>query len=40
MRARYHDKCLEHSRLYDGIFDMVKKLREKGLRLAVVTNKE
>ena len=39
MRARYHDKCLEHSRLYDGIFDTVKKLREKGLRLAVVTNK-
>ena len=40
MRARYHDKCLEHSRLYDGIFDTVKKLREKGLRLAVVTNKD
>jgi phosphoglycolate phosphatase len=40
MRARYHDKCIEHSRLYDGIFETVEKLREKGLRLAVVTNKD
>jgi phosphoglycolate phosphatase len=40
MRARYHDKCLEHSRLYDGVFDTVKKLRDQRLRLAVVTNKD
>ena len=40
MKARYHDKCFENSRLYDGIFETVKKLCRKGLRLAVLTNKD
>jgi phosphoglycolate phosphatase len=40
MKARYHDKCLESSGLYDGIVETVKKLRLKGLRLAVLTNKD
>jgi len=40
MKARYHDRCFECSRLYDGIYEVVSKLREGGIRLAVLTNKD
>lgn len=40
MKKRYHDNCLENSKLYDGVFDAVMKLKQTGLRLAVVTNKD
>lgn len=40
MKARYRDKCFECSRLYDGISEVVSKLREGGIRLAVLTNKD
>jgi phosphoglycolate phosphatase len=40
MKARYRDKCFECSRLYDGISEVVSKLRERGIRLAVLTNKD
>ncbi|MCP4710194.1 MAG: HAD family hydrolase [Planctomycetes bacterium] len=40
MKGRYHDKCFEYSRLYEGIFDVVNKLRAGGIRLAVLTNKD
>jgi phosphoglycolate phosphatase len=40
MKMRYHDKCFEHSRLYDGIFEVVSKLRQRGIHLAVLTNKD
>jgi phosphoglycolate phosphatase len=40
MKARYRDRCFECSRLYDGISEVVSKLRERGIRLAVLTNKD
>ena len=40
MKERYRDKCFECSRLYDGIFEVVNKLRAGGIRLAVLTNKD
>jgi len=40
MKARYHDRCFECSRLYDGISEVVSKLRERKVRLAVLTNKD
>jgi len=40
MKARYRDKCFECSRLYDGISEVVSKLRQQGIRLAVLTNKD
>jgi len=40
MKTRYRDKCFEYSYLYDGILDTVKKLRQTGIRLAVITNKD
>lgn len=40
MKNRYSDKCFDKSYLYDGVYDSVKKLRQKGTRLAVVTNKD
>ncbi|MHC5061748.1 MAG: HAD family hydrolase [Planctomycetota bacterium] len=40
MKERYHDKCFEYSRLYEGISDVVDNLRAGGVRLAVLTNKD
>ena len=40
MKERYREKCFECSRIYDGIFDVVDKLRAGGVRLAVLTNKD
>lgn len=40
MKGRYRDKCFECSRLYDGVFEVVNKLRAGGIRLAVLTNKD
>ncbi len=40
MKERYRDKCFECSRLYDGISEVVNKLRAGGIRLAVLTNKD
>ncbi|HIJ67523.1 MAG TPA: HAD family hydrolase [Planctomycetes bacterium] len=40
MKARYRDKCFEYTRLYEGVFEVVDKLRERGIRLAVLTNKD
>jgi phosphoglycolate phosphatase len=39
MRRHYFDNCLLQSRLYDGVAEMVAKLRKNGARLAIVTNK-
>jgi len=40
MKGRYRDRCLECSRLYDGVYEVVNKLRADGIRLAVLTNKD
>ena len=40
MRRHYYDNCFEYSWLYDGVLDTVKKLRQKAVRLAVLTNKD
>jgi len=40
MKARYHDKCFKCSRLYDGISEAISELRQRGIRLAVLTNKD
>ncbi len=39
-RRHYMNNCFEYSRLYDGIADTVKRLVNKGIRLAVLTNKD
>ena len=39
MKRHYFDNCLLDSRLYDGVAEMVGKLRKNGVRLAIVTNK-
>ena len=39
-REHYSDNCFKHSRLYDGMGETVTQLRQKGLRLAVLTNKD
>ena len=39
MLAYYHENCTVKSRLYDGIAEVVRELGEKGVRLAVLTNK-
>jgi phosphoglycolate phosphatase len=39
MKHYYHDKCCEYSSLYEGILKTVQELRQRGIRLAVVTNK-
>ena len=31
MKKQYSDKCFDKSYLYDGVYDAVKKLRQKGL---------
>lgn len=35
----YDNHCLDHTRPYDGIKDVVDELVQKGIKLAVVTNK-
>ena len=40
MREHYRDNCFKYSRLYDGMGETVRQLRQKGLRLAVLTNKD
>jgi phosphoglycolate phosphatase len=39
-REYYRDNCFNDSRLYDGMGETVTQLRQKGLRLAVLTNKD
>ncbi len=39
-REHYRDNCFKYSRLYDGMGETVTQLRQKGLRLAVLTNKD
>jgi len=40
MRARYKQNCLDQTRLYDGIAQMVVQLADRGIALAVCTNKD
>ncbi len=39
-REYYRDNCFKYSRLYDGMGETVRQLRQNGLRLAVLTNKD
>ena len=38
-KTTYAAICEDHTRPYDGIPDMLRALREKGIRVAVVSNK-
>ena len=38
-KATYAAICEDHTRPYDGILDMLRALRERGIRVAVVSNK-
>lgn len=38
-KTTYAAICEDHTRPYDGILDMLRALREKGIRVAVVSNK-
>ena len=38
-KTTYATICEDHTRPYDGILDMLRALREKGIRVAVVSNK-
>ena len=38
-RANYNDKANKKTKPYDGIIELLDRLREKGIRTAVVTNK-
>ncbi len=40
MRESYRDNCFKYSRLYDGMGEVVLQLRQMGVRLAVLTNKD
>jgi phosphoglycolate phosphatase len=40
MLAYYHEHCMDETCLYDGISDLVNALKSKGLKIAVVTNKD
>ncbi len=40
MRDHYRDNCFENTRLYDGMGETVQQLRHRGLRLAMLTNKD
>jgi phosphoglycolate phosphatase len=40
MRTYYCDNCLGKSRLYDGLAEVIDRLRRKRVRLAVLTNKD
>ena len=40
MREHYRDNCFENSRLYDGMGETVQNLHQRGLRLAMLTNKD
>ena len=37
--SHYHEHCLDATRLYPGAMDTLNAAREKGIRLAVLTNK-
>ena len=37
--SHYHEHCLDATRLYPGALDTLNAAREKGIRLAVLTNK-
>ena len=39
MIAYYHDHCLSKTKVYDGIKEVLTVLSERGIRLAVLTNK-
>ena len=38
-RAYYQDHCQIKTRVYDGLLDMLSELKEKGVKMAVVSNK-
>lgn len=38
-RAHYVDHCLDATRPYEGIVEMLRALKEKGFKLAIVSNK-
>lgn len=38
-KAHYADNCLNLTRPYDGITDLLQKLKESGVKMAVVSNK-
>ena len=38
-REHYDAHCLDHTKPYDGIIDLIKSLKDKGYRLAIVSNK-
>ena len=38
-RAYYQDHCQIKTRVYDGLLDMLNELKEKGVKMAVVSNK-
>ena len=40
MNARYRDNCFENSNLYDGMAEVVSELSNRGIFLAVITNKD
>ena len=40
MREHYRDNCFKYSRLYDGMGEVIRQLCQRGLRLAVLTNKD
>lgn len=39
-KVYYHSHCLDNSRPYDGIFAVLDYLRDNGIKMAVVSNKE
>ena len=38
-RAYYQDHCQIKTKVYDGLLDMLSELKEKGVKMAVVSNK-
>ena len=37
---RHKENCLDEVRLYDGIFELIEQLKKRGVRMAVLTNKD
>ena len=40
MREKYAKTCLDKTKPYDGIFETLAELRKRGVKLAVLTNKD
>ena len=38
-RAYYNEHCLDNTRPYDGIAPLIRELKEKGVKMAIVSNK-